>query len=886
MRKSARIMVVVLGMVAGIVSQTQLAVGKDNVTLQLRWTHGFQFAGYYAALAQGYYDSEGLDVRFLEGKGRSISKAVMSGEADFGVDSSNLVLNRLRGEPVVVLASIFQHSAHVLAVKGRQQSVDPHCLVGENLWMARGPGSAELHAIFLKEGIPLDDLRTTFNYKNPLPPIADQQFAAYDVYRCDEPYQLKRLGIPYVFLDPRDYGIDFYGDCLFTSEREIEYHPERVEAFRRASLRGWRYAMDHPEEVVNFIMTRFVSDRSRAHLLFEAEQIRLIVEPDLVEIGHSNPARWKQIAATYASLGLADSTALPDAFIYDPQDRKERIEATVRKVLFATIGVILAGLGLFLFLNRKLVETVERRTLEFKQSEIRYHTLFESATDAIILTDPETGRIMDANRKAVSLLGIPKDEIVGMHHTELHPPEFSTHCEVAFRECVSDCEPGLHETVMLARDGRRIHVEVSSGGVMDVLGRKMHFGIFRDISERKQIAHEARLLREQKQVMQKMEALGTLAGGVAHDFNNLLVPIMGYVELMKVDLPENHPHSVPLNAIYQAANRARALIDQILAFSRQGESPKQPVKVHLIVQEVMRLIRSSLPLSIEARVAIDKVAGFVLSNPVQIHQMVMNLVANAIHAMEGGQGVLEVALEAVLLDRPGARPLELTPGRYARLRVADTGPGIPSAIRNRIFEPYFTTKEKGKGTGLGLATVHGIAKGLGGSVVVKSELGNGTVFEVYLPVTEAAMDPPGPLPPEGLSGDGRSILLVDDELMVMDLMQAMLDSMGHRVTARTSSIEALKAFQADPCKYDLVITDLTMPNMNGLQLAGRLHEIRPDIKIIMFTGFSDKLNSEQLKAYGIDGLLHKPALSSELAQKIREVTGTVGGKQRGMSVSG
>lgn len=384
-------------------------------------------------------------------------------------------------------------------------------------------------------------------------------------------------------------------------------------------------------------------------------------------------------------------------------------------------------------------------------------------------------------------------------------------------------------------------------------------------------ALERQRLDEQVRQGQKMQAIGTLAGGIAHDFNNILAAILGYTELASEDIPRDSLPWRNLQHVLTAAARARELVQQIMAFSRQSTPQRQPVDLHLLVREMLSLLRASLPSTIEIRQHIATDIGTVLAAPTQLHQVLLNLCANAERAMRATGGVLDVRLEAVHVDATlaAAHP-ELTPGPHARLTVRDTGHGMAPEVLERIYEPFFTTKDVGEGTGMGLAVAHGIVASHGGAMTVTSAPGKGTTFAIYLPCSDepatdaTAGDDPVP------RGHER-ILFVDDEAVLVALGQEMLTRLGYAVAAYTSSTEALAAFCAAPHRFDLVITDQTMPKMTGEALTRALREIRPDLPIILCTGFSHTMTEDQAVALGIDAFLMKPLVARELGRVIRRI---------------
>ena len=392
----------------------------------------------------------------------------------------------------------------------------------------------------------------------------------------------------------------------------------------------------------------------------------------------------------------------------------------------------------------------------------------------------------------------------------------------------------------------------------------------REIKQRKLAEEKRKKLEEELQQAQKMEAIGTLAGGIAHDFNNILYSIIGYTELTMDDVPEGSLAQKNLTEVLKGALRAKDMVRQILAFSRKDDIQKKPVKIQPVVKEALKLFRASIPTTIEIRQSIDEDCGPVLAASTQIHQIVMNLATNAYQAMQEKGGLLELTLMEEEIGSDDSNP-DLHPGRYLKLTVSDTGHGMNSVVMKKIFDPYFSTKGPGEGTGMGLAVVHGIVKSHGGNITVYSKLGEGTIFHVYLPLIEARPVEPKTVPAEPTPTGREHILFVDDEEPIVRMMQQILERLGYQVTSRTSSVGALEAFKAKPDEYDLVITDMTMPNMTGIELAPRLREIRSDIPIIMCTGFSETIDEDRAKNMGILAYIMKPFLIDEIAKTIRKI---------------
>jgi PAS domain S-box-containing protein len=393
--------------------------------------------------------------------------------------------------------------------------------------------------------------------------------------------------------------------------------------------------------------------------------------------------------------------------------------------------------------------------------------------------------------------------------------------------------------------------------------------IYRDVTDYLVAVAEKENAQAQLMQAQKMESIGNLAGGIAHDFNNILAAIIGFTELAMDSAEKDSMISNNLRDIFSAGIRAKDLVGQILAFARQSEEQVKPIRVNKIIGEVLQFMRSSLPATIEIKKTIDS-DSLIMGNKTQLHQIIMNLCTNAAHAMEDKGGVLEVILKDIEIDWGINKRLDLMPGPYIEINVIDTGTGIPPHIVDSIFEPYFTTKKPGEGTGMGLATAHGIVESYCGKIVVKSDPGKGTAFTIYLPVTQRreirSQSEPGQLP----TGT-EHILLVDDEAMIAKMSSQVLERLGYAVTTRTSSVEALELFKTKPNDFDMVITDMTMPNMTGDKLATELMRIRSNIPIILCTGYSNKITEEIASQIGIRAFAYKPIVKAALAKTIRKV---------------
>jgi len=393
-----------------------------------------------------------------------------------------------------------------------------------------------------------------------------------------------------------------------------------------------------------------------------------------------------------------------------------------------------------------------------------------------------------------------------------------------------------------------------------------------DITQRKRDERNKTRLEQKLVQAQKSEAIGNLAGGIAHDFNNILFPIIGMGELLLDDLPENSLDHENLMEIVTAGKRGSELVKQILTFSRQSEHKMVPTRLQKIIKEVVKLSRSTIPSYIDLSDDIQNDCGLALADSIQIHQVAMNLITNAYHAVEDGDGKkIFVRLREKYLEEADLAGIKAAPGKYAILSVSDTGNGIPADLMDKIFDPYFTTKEQDKGTGLGLSVVYGIVQEHKGDIKIYTEIGKGTTFNVYLPLIDKTEKFYKKEVIETLSTGDERILLVDDEPSIAKLEKQMLERLGYKITMHTSSMEALKMFKERPDSFDIIISDVSMPNMAGDQLAGEIKSIRPDIPIILCTGFSERMNKAKADNFGISDILMKPVIRSELAKTVRNL---------------
>ncbi|ADK85360.1 multi-sensor hybrid histidine kinase [Desulfarculus baarsii DSM 2075] len=548
-------------------------------------------------------------------------------------------------------------------------------------------------------------------------------------------------------------------------------------------------------------------------------------------------------------------------------------------VLVSAIALKLDGQDVLL---QAIADLSERKNWEraLNESEARYRQLVEFAPAGIYEFDFSASRFLSVNEVMLEYTGYDRDEFLALRPEKLLTPEsLRDYLGQQKQLLAGDISSQTNEYQFYTKSGRTMWALVNANFVFDGQGRLVGRVVANDITARKQAEQDKVLMESRIRQAQKMEALGSLAGGVAHDFNNILNAVIGFTELTLRELGEQETPKAYLKHVLQAGRRASELVRQILTFSRGGEPEKKPIHVAIVVKEVLKLLRASLPAGIEIKQNIQNADELVLADPSQIHQVMMNLCANAAQAM-GESGLLTVELRKVTLGRPLELDMaSLPPGPYVQLVVADNGPGVEPAHIGRIFEPYFSTKSASGGTGLGLAVVHGIVKGLDGAIDVKSAPGAGCQFRVFLPIPGLAADDDQETP-NHLPMGHETILLVDDEPELVRLGLGVLEVLGYRVESATDPEEALRMFLAEPARYDLLLTDQTMPKMTGLELIERVRARRGGLPVVLCTGYGEQVARILAQRGENVRLAQKPVLMAELAQAVRLALDETGPERR------
>ncbi len=831
----------------------------EKVVLALKWQHQFQFAGYYAAVDQGYYAKEGLDVEMTTPENNVYPvESVLMGRAQYGVTASDLVQARASGKPVVALAAIFQHSPIVLLSRRDQNLIYLSDYIGKTIMGNEGV-FLEIKAMFLKEGIDLSQIQFLSRYGS-VDQLIDGEVDATADYVTDQPFLLRVRGIKPRIIQPIDYGIDFYGDILFTTEKELQNYPMRAAAFHRASLRGWEYAIEHVDEMISLILAMpGVREQGKTQelLAFEAAQTIDLIQPKLVELGHMNPARWERIAQTYAEFGLIQKNVSLAGFLYESEIDSFRYKTFVRLA-----GGLIAAISLFALLaafwNHKLRGAVRRKTRDLKESESRWKSYVEIAPYGIFILNPN-GQFLDVNPAACLLSGYAKEELLNLYMSDLFAPE-----------SINDGSKHVEEVVQAGYTEGEFLFRTKSGDVRWWWMAARLISDFEiilfcdDTTDRKRTT-------EMLIHAQKMDSIGQLAGGVAHDFNNMLAVILGNTEMAMEVVPSDQPPYAELKEIRQAAERSAALTRQLLGFARKQTVVRRVLDLNETIEGMLKMLRRLIGEQIELVWRPGNELAPIQMDPSQIDQILVNLCVNARDAVSAGGRITIATGNASLTEENNFRHVGGMPGDYVWLSVEDNGCGMEGSMLPHIFEPFFTTKEIGQGTGLGLATVYGIVKQNSGFIGVESELGKGTILTLFIPQNKAkteAVDEPGRVPfPEP---SHETILLVEDESAILQMVRSLLEKRGYSVLAASSPLEAIRLTEGHSGRIDLLITDVIMPEMDGRALFQRILQHQPEIQCLYMSGHTD----EALAQRGIlDATVHfiqKPFTLQEMEIRVQE----------------
>jgi len=830
---------------------------QQHITLQLKWTHQFQFAGYYMALEKGYYKAAGLNVQMKEGGPYiDVIKTVLAGKADYGIEGPRILIERSKGKPLVVLSAIFQHSPIALAVKADSNIYSPHDLIGKKI-AYYSYGDIAIQAMLLGEGVLLEHLNHTYDWNFDL--FKQGEIDAHPVYVTNEVYELKNKNIKFRLINPISYGLDFYGDCLFTLQEKTEQHPTGVEGFLKATKKGWYYALNHIDETIKLIRSKYKPSLSEEQLKYEASAMRKLIMSDYVEIGHINTERWQRINNILKRLNMIKHDVNIDNFIYKVQ--KEHAHSH-EVLLLQILGIILIVAFALLLFNRKLNKEVEKRTEEIRQEKCLNNAIILSLPGIFFMLENGV-KLKKWNKNLPEEFGIPEKQLKGVYPLKIFPDYEKERIKNFLKEIKDGKEKSFYiETDIITKKGVLPYlltaVRININNTMYIIGTGFN------LSEKKQ-------LQEQLLHAQKMDSIGRLAGGIAHDFNNILTTILGYGEILQIELKDNDSASKKIKTILQAGKKAAVLTDRLLTLSRKQVIKKSPNNINALINDFMKIMKKILRDDIEVVTEFNAEQSTADVDSGQIEQVLLNLALNAKDAMIHG-GKIKISTENI--DNPDQTEgisTSSTNRRFIKIVFEDNGIGIKKEDLNRIFDPFFTTKDPGKGTGLGLSTVYSIIKQHNGSITADSSLNQGTEFTIFLPVCDKIPDSittdlNAPLP-----HGNETILIVDDDINVLELLFDCLNFLGYKCLKASSGENALKIIKENKGAIDMLLTDVIMPKTDGKKLSEIIQNEYPEIIVVYMSGYSKNIIAKHGILPKSVNYISKPITPKRLAIQVRNL---------------
>jgi two-component system cell cycle sensor histidine kinase/response regulator CckA len=710
----------------------------ERVSLQLKWRHQFQFAGYYAAIEKGFYREVGLEVELIEGKpGLDIAETVVSGRATYGVDMPGLLIRRQEGLDVVVMAAIFQHSPLVLLLREDSGIKTPQGLRGKKVMM-RQTSEAELYALFLSQGVLLDNMNIVehnWDYES----LVDGKVDAISTYMTDQPFDLRERGIEYILINPNTYGINFYGDCLFTSEDEIKRNPERVKAFRQASMRGWEYAMANPDEIIELLVNKYKSEKTAEHLKYEASMMRELIFPDVVEMGQMSNVRWQRIADTYIQLGMLDDGCSLEGFIYDPDaEQQSHVLLWMMFGFIVIVCVSLTAVTILYIFNSRLRKAVENRTKllqqrsdELRSSEERFALAMQGANDGLWDRDMLTDKVYLSPRWK-SMLGYEDNEIGNNLEESLelfHPADRGRVIKQIDKYLSGQIDVYENEFRMRHKDGHYVDILSRGSSVCDDSGKPIRFvGTHTDITEAKQMQEREREHQAELIHIARLSNIGEMASAMAHELSQPLAAITAYAgaALRILRRCDNDFCVRAVDSIEQTvkqSRRAAGILGRMRHFSRKQPPHKSDIDISEVAHEAIQFIMHEIKRnSITLIEKMDSDCPRIHADPIQIEQVILNLIKNAIDSMVG--------------QKPEDSKLTVVTGVNAdgkiEVAICDTGSGLEDNIGEKVFDSFFTTKRGGLGIGLSLSRT--IVEAHNGKLWARVNEGRGVTFRFTLPV--------------------------------------------------------------------------------------------------------------------------------------------------------
>ncbi len=849
----------------------------ETVVLRLKWYHQFQFAGYYAALSKGFYRQAGLHVDIREGDSENDSvEEVAAGRANYGVSNSEVLLRYLRGKPIVVLAVIFQHSPLVFITPENSGIRHPQDMIGRRVGVNQSTRDAELLAMLQNEGVSFRSILPPDGGKCTLTMHYDGTADAASAYITNEPFDLEQKHIPYRIIHPLNYGIDFYGDCLFTSKSEWEKRPERVSAFREASLRGWEYAMEHPEEIADYIIANYGNRKSRAHLLYEAQKMKELILPRLIEIGHMNPGRWRHIADTFVKLKMINPEYSLKGFLYEPNFRSDiRPFRRFIHILLFSLLTAACGISVLIYFNRRLRTEVRERKEAEKKLKFQAE-LMDQIQDFIVATDMK-GRIIYCNNAVTRFFGKKsKNEMVGKSVDILSPPR-ELHVQQKIIQETLSRGSWQGEVVNYAKDGFPHILETRTWVITEpVEGVSGMVGVSSDITERKKMAEDLRAAMEAAEAASR--AKSEFLANMSHEIRTPMNAILGFTEIL-IQRSRDKQEQYYLEAIRSGGRVLLSLINDILDLSKieagKMEIRREATDIRNLFKEIQIFFSEKFrEKQLEFRLHIpEDLPRRILLDEVRLRQILINLVGNALKFTSRGY----VRVSAAQQKNPPCPENHLN----LLLEVEDTGIGIADDQTEIIFDSFEQQKNQNirqyGGTGLGLSISRRLAEMMQGHLTVESKSGKGSTFRLLLRgLVPAESDTDGAAEniPDRRNGnpavfENAEILLVDDLPLNRELIKNYLKNSGLSVREAENGKQALHLLKSGHIPH-LILMDLRMPEMDGYETTKIIRDDEKfcNIPVIACTAAAMKQDEKHPKAL-FDAFLTKPLGKKELLESLQ-----------------
>lgn len=720
------------------------ARAEEAVVLQLKWRHAFQFAGYYAAVEQGFYKDAGLNVQLVEGGPETnFAEELTAGRCQYSVALSSMLLHRQAGKPVVALGAILQHSPEVLMVLDTSGINNPHQMAGRTV-AASPEDTPALLAMFKNEGLAPGAVKT-IPYEFDTDKMVRGLIDGLGAYSINEPFQLRQKGVGFRLIQPRDYGVDFYGDCLFTSDGELQRHPKRVKSFLDASLKGWQYAMSHREEIIELLVTKYHCPLSRDALRFESDEMAKLMFSDLIDIGHMNEGRWRHIGDTYVRLGMLKPGYSLQGFLYDRHPVRNLTWLWTFLGITAASTLLLGGIVLALVRINARIASAERQA---RESQAMLQIILNTIPVGVFWKDRES-RLLGCNQVFATQAGLKVPaEAVGLSIHELPTVCQSGGDAEMDKEVLEEGRSILlSEQTAKTADGTLFHMYQSKVPLRDESGAIVGMlGVIEDISSLKEAEERQAKLNERLQQAQKFESLHRLANGVCHHSNNILQAIGSYAELALMQDPLS-PSRDHIQGILRESRRAAALYRMLLVSTGHGTHRFKNIPLQTILGQLLPGLKEGLQAGHSIHWGGRGDDAIVQADGDSLRQLLINLLTNASEAMSAQTGIIQLRTGTMHCSQEYLEEVYMDPappaGDYAFIDIQDTGAGMSEDVLKMVFDPFFSTKFTGRG--LGMAAALGIVKSHQGAIKIQTQPGKGTTVRVLLPVQKVA-DEGGPAP--------------------------------------------------------------------------------------------------------------------------------------------